>query len=331
MADETQFFQHNQYKLMAVDQQFKKKVTEAFNTWLDESDDRTLNGFAEENEISKLYVSRIKNGIYQIDHNGGEKVTQIADQYFYRIAYAIGLMAHMPHRFQWHTRNFEHIQKVCKRAQNECMRVLLDGPTGHGKTNALEYYKIKANKVVYQKVTRSMTEIDLLRALCKKLWLGEAIRGSRRMLEAIHTRLTGEPGYLLIIDEQEYARLGLYHTIKEIADFTEHKCGFILSGCGITKIIERHASAQRMGWPQLRRRFFPNRVALPDAIDNREKRKICEDAGVTDKTAQNVIITYCNDFDILSQVIIDAIAFKKQNNREMTGEEMMIRFRESFA
>lgn len=312
-----------------MDLQFKRKVTEALNAWLEESPDRTLNGLAEEHEITKLYVSRIKNGLYEIEQKNGS-TTVIAPEYFYRIAYAIGLMAHMPNRFQWHTKNFELIQKVCRKAQQDRMRVLLEGPTGHGKTNALEYYKVKSNKVVYQKVTRSMTERDLLRGLCKKLGLGEDIRGTRRMLEAINYQLTGEPGYLLIIDEQEYARLGLYHTIKEIADFTEYKCGFILSGCGIVKIIKRHAQNDRNGWPQLRRRFFPNRVILPDAIDNREKRKICEEHGITDKTAQNVIMHYCHDFDILSQVIADAIAFKKQNNREMTGQDILNRFKDSF-
>ena len=37
--------------------EFKKRVTESLNAWLNENDSRTLNGLAEEHSITKLYVS----------------------------------------------------------------------------------------------------------------------------------------------------------------------------------------------------------------------------------------------------------------------------------
>lgn len=308
---------------------FKQKVSDALNKWLEESpENRTLNGLAEEHGITKLYVSKIKNGVFAIDHGNGKR-TEIGDEYFYRIAEAIGLMHRSGSGYHWETYNFTLIQKTCKRAQGKRMRVLLEGDTGFGKTYSLDYYNIHADKVIYIKVTRSMTERNLLQAILKKLSIRDDIRGARNMINAIRYQLTGTPGYLLIIDEAEYLKPNLFHVIKEIADFTEGKCGFILSGLGITSTIKRLADKKRMGFPQLKRRFFPNRLLLPDRIENSEKERICMDTGITDRTAINVIKNYCHDFDMLSQIVADVAAWQKSTGRKITGEEIMNRFRDS--
>lgn len=308
---------------------FKQKVSEALNKWLQESpDNRTLNGLAEEHGITKLYVSRIKNGAFEIVNSTTEKTTVIADEYFYRIAEAIGLAHRSGSGLHWETYNFQYVMRACKRAQGKRMRVLLEGDTGHGKTYALDYFQIHFDKVIYIKATHSMTERNLLQAIAKKLGIGD-IRGARNTINAIRHALTGTPGYLLIIDEAEYLKPNLFHVVKEIADFTEGKCGFILSGLGISKTIKKLANKGRMGFPQLRRRFFPNRILLPDTIEKGEKEKICLDSGITDRTAINVIQQYCNDFDMLSQVVNEVTNRQKSTGRKMTGAEIMDRFKDT--
>lgn len=303
--------------------QFKQRVTEELNKWLEESpDNRTLNGLAEEHGITKLYLSRIKNGIYAIDHTSG-KSTEIADEYFHRIAYAIGLTTRSRTGLHWETANFTKIQKAARAAQNKRMRILLDADTGFGKTYALEHYSLQKDRVMYLKVTRSMTERDLLNAILKKLGNKDLIRGNRQKLNTIRHILTGTPGWLFIIDEAEYMRPALFHVIKEIADFTEQKCGFIMAGMGVTNLINKLADRKRLGFPQLRRRFFPNRLLLPERIENSEKKMIANSAGITDSTAINVICQYCNDFDMLSQMIQEAIDWQKQKGRKITGQELL--------
>jgi DNA transposition AAA+ family ATPase len=309
---------------------FKQKVSDRLNTWLQESpENRSLNGLAEEHSIPKLYVSKIKNGIFEVYNNTTQKSTVIADEYFYRIAEAIGMMARSGSGLHWETFNFQQVQLISKRAQRKKMRVLLEGDTGSGKTYGLEHYQIHVDKVIYIKATRSMTERNLLQAILKKLSIRDDIRGARNMINAIRHTLTGTPGYLLIIDEAEYLKNNLFHVIKEIADFTEGKCGFILSGLGISSIIKRHSERKRMGFPQLRRRFFPNRVVLPDRIERSEKEKICMDSGITDKTAINVISQICNDFDMLSQVVSEVISWQKSSNRKVNGAEIMSKFKDT--
>ena len=303
--------------------EFKKRVTEALNAWLAESpENRTLNGLAEEHQITKLYVSRIKNGIYEIEHAGG-KSTTIDDEYFHRIAYAIGLTTRSGTGLHWETNNFTRIQKAARAAQNKRMRILLDADTGFGKTYSLEYYSLHKDKVIYLKVTRSMTERDLLFAILKKLGIREEIRGNRQKLNAIRHALTGTPGYLFIIDEAEYLKPGIFHVIKEIADFTEGKCGFILAGMGVLQLINKLANKKRIGFPQLRRRFFPNRLMLPERIENSEKKQIAQQSGITNETALNVICQYCNDFDMLSQMVFEAMEFQKAKGRKITGQDLM--------
>src|SRR5690606_5718863 len=103
--------------------QFKQKVTEALNKWLDESNSRTLNGFCKEHDITVLYASKIKNGVYEVVHNDKSKPnTVIADEYFYRIAEAIGLMTRSHTGFHWNTYNFRRVTSLCKASQNKRMR-----------------------------------------------------------------------------------------------------------------------------------------------------------------------------------------------------------------
>jgi hypothetical protein len=313
-----------------MEQQFKTKVSEALNKWLEENpEDRTMNGLADEHSLPKLYVSRIKNGIYTIEHASGKK-TEIADEYFYRIAEAIGIM-HRSHTGEhWETFNFKEITRMCKRSQGKRMRYLLDANTGHGKTYALDYFQIHSDRSIYLKVTRTMTERNLLEAVLKKLGHRDFPRGNREKINAINYALTGTPGFVLIIDEAEYLRPSLFHVIKEMADFTEGKCGFVLSGYGLIEKISTLASKKREGFPQLKRRFFPNRLILPENILNSEKKAICIQSGITDATAINVICQYCNDFDMLSQVVADCVAWQKSTGKKITGQEIMTMFKDSF-
>jgi DNA transposition AAA+ family ATPase len=317
---------------MSLDLAYKKRVSENLVKYLEESpENRTVNGLADEHGITKLYVSRIKNGIFEIKHQEeGKAPTIIADEYFHRIAEAIGMAFRSGTGLHWETFNFKQVQSVCARAQGKRLRVLLEGDTGFGKTYGLEFYTTRKDKVIYIKVTRSMTERNMLQAILKRLNIREDIRGTRTMLNAIRYALTGTPGYLLIIDETEYLKPNLWHVVKEIADFTENKCGLIVSGLGITQIIHKLADRKRMGFRQLRRRFFPNRVLLPTIIETSEKVRICEEAGITERTAINVIREYCNDFDMLSTVIKDAVQYQKSKGDKITGDMIMKRFKDTF-
>lgn len=312
--------------------EFKTKVTQAFNEWLREDPEtRSIKGFAREHNLNDGYVSAIKNGNYQIPNKKTGKAFIIHDKVFFAIADNIGLTQRSYTGLRWQTNNLLTIQKACKQAQAKRVRILLDGETGFGKTHALEDFSIRYNKVIYVKVTRTMTEKSLLDIILKKLdYKGSLIRGNRERINQIRFLLTGTPGYLLIVDEAEYLKTNIYHTIKEISDFTEYKCGFVLAGHDLITKIRRLSDKRREGFPQLRRRFFTHRVMLPQRIENSEKAAICIESGITNDSAIDTITSHCMDFDIMSHVILAALSWQNKHGRKITGDEIEILFKDSF-
>lgn len=305
----------------------KEQVTEEINNWIEQSTERSAATLSAKSNVSEAHISKIRKGEHQMqtgrDAKGDPKYSPIGDDVFRKLAHAVGLKFHKS--IHWDTPNYTLIQKVCQNAQKSQKRVLIDGDTGLGKTYALERYALEHDRVMYIKVTQSMTRKDLLTEICLKLQIHDDLRALRRKLNAIRDKVTARPDWLIIMDEMEYCPYSLFHVAKEIADFTQGKCGMIMAGMGLEQMIIDMSNKKRKGFPQIKRRFFPNRVKLRD-ITKEGIKDICKANGITDSTAVNVLSRYCFDYDALQQMILFADTYQEKKAEPVTGQILIEAF-----
>ncbi|MGD1960530.1 MAG: AAA family ATPase [Fulvivirga sp.] len=301
----------------------KQQITTAINEWLSH-EGRSGAQLAEHAGVNAAYISLIKKGNYEVSSANGN--TPISDKAFNQLANALGITWETTRH--WETHNYRKIMSLCKSTQKQKRRALLDADTGLGKTYALESYASKNDKVLYIKVTRTMSQKDMLDEIVKKLRIKDILRGNRSKMMAIQKKVINTPDFLIIIDEAEYLKNTLFDLVKEIADFTHRKCGMILSGMDLRQKIEFLAAKHKHGFPQLKRRFFPNIMQIQDMGSKTKGRKaeveeICKSEGITETTAINVFKQYVYDYDMLAQWIADVRAFIEREGRQITGQEMI--------
>lgn len=303
-----------------LSREHKQMVTEAVNQWIDpNNNERSGNKLADLARISSAYVSRIKDGTYSFKN--GETESQIGDQAFHRLADYLDVK--FEGGLYWPMiRNYSRIERICRKAQKKAIRYTIDGPTGQGKTFTLEKFSKKNEYVIYVKCTMNMTAKNLVDAILNKLNVHDnPVRGVHEKLELIRKIVTGKKGYLIIIDEAEVVKPGIYSVIKDISDFIQNKSGMIICGFGLINKLDRLASREKPGYPQLRRRFFGNIETLGKVTDS-EVVDICLNEGINNKTAQNVIVSQCEDLDKLAQWIADIKEWQKSEGKKITGHEV---------
>lgn len=294
----------------------KNQVSEAVNDWIDKSPGRTASQLATLADVSPAHISKIRNRQYTI--KVGDHDSPIGPAVFNKLIETLGLQ--MQAAGHWDTPNYKLITNVCRSAQSKAQRILLVGPTGLGKTYTLERYALEHDKVLYLKVTGTMSPKDMLEEICRKLHIRRDLRGNRSRMMAIQQKVTATRGWLIIIDEAEYLKNTLFHLVKEIADFTERRSGMILSGMDLDLKISAMADRHKAGFPQLRRRFFPNRVSLSE-IQPDEIRKLATEAGITDTSVINVLKRKVFDYDALGQYITSILEVQERSGELITGQQ----------
>jgi DNA transposition AAA+ family ATPase len=297
----------------------KRTVTQEVLAWIDEKNPaRSGAKLAEKAGINAMYVSNIKSGKYQI--TTGDRTIVIKDSYFNRIADAIGLR--LDDTLHWDfIENFKRVTRACRKAQKRAIRIILDANTGMGKTHALEHYAATNDYVLYVKCTRNMSGKDLLDEILSALGVHDLIRGNHNKLKTIRNIVTNRKGYALIFDEVEQVRPAIYDILKDIADWAHNKAAVVISGMDIIQKLDRLANNKRAGFPQLRRRFFGNRVTLSSKLSHEEIIEVCEFEKINNKGVQNLLAQYVTDLDMLAQYIRDIRDWQEQYERKITAQE----------
>lgn len=299
----------------------KRIVSDAVNQWIDEKNPaRSGAKLADKAGVNASYLSMIKAGKFQVENKQDGRMIQIKDSYFQRIADAIGLL--LDDTLHWNfLSNFKQIQRACRKAQKKAIREVLDGWTGTGKTHALEHYAATNDYCLYVKCTQNMSAKDLLEEILSALHVHDVIRGNHNKLRTIKNMITNRRGYLIIIDEVEVVKPGIYNILKDISDWAHNKAGFIISGMDIINKLDKLANAGKPGFPQLRRRFFGNRVVTATKLTAEEVMEVCEYEKITNKGAQNILAQYVTDLDMLVQYVRDIKEFQDNNNKKITAQE----------
>jgi hypothetical protein len=303
----------------------KQMVTDAVNAWIDPNNpDRSQNKLAEASKVNAAYISQIKLGKYTISAGGRDVDSNIGDNTFHKLADFLEIK--FDGGLLWPSlRNFTRIEKICRKAQRKAIRYIIDGPTGQGKTFALERVAKKFSYAIYVKATRNMSANDLVEAILNEMGIAGNFRGIHQKIQAIGKKVNNQRGILIMIDELEQVRPAVYAVIKDVCDVVQGKGAMVICGFGLVNKLDLLAGKQRAGFPQLRRRFFGN-VELLSEVSEQEVVDICVSEGITNKGAINVIVHECKDLDKLSQWIADIKDFQKQEGRKITGDEVVRMF-----
>lgn len=276
----------------------KNKVTSSLKTWLDpKNPNRTGTYLRKLTGVNDTFISLIKKGTHEL------KGYPLPDAHYYKLAKEIGL--ELDEKFHWECDNFLSIQMACKVAQRNQRRMIADGPVRMSKTFSFEYYARHNEKVMYIKCRKSMKTKDLLQKIATRLNMSlEGIRGEMALMDAVMDRLTGDNGWLLILDECEKKQNSLYDAIKEIEDFTRGIAGLVVVGAGMIRDWQKAADRQKGIFPQLCGRFFVNKLEL-DAMPADESAKRAKEAGVTDTNVLTWFGRNVKNYDMLSQYLTD--------------------------
>ena len=303
---------------LSLDQ--KRELSEAVNRWIDESNPaRSGNKLAEKAGVNPSYISHIKSGKFQFQ--SGDRIVVIKDSYFQRIADAIG--HRLDERLHWEfIDNFKKITKACRKAQKRAIRMVIDGWTRMGKTHSLEHYNATNDYVLYVKCTQNMSSKDLLDEIPHALGVHDGIRGNHNKLRTIKGMITRHKGYLIIIDEVEVVKPGIYGVLKDISDWAHGKAGFVICGMDIINKLDKLATLRKPGFPQLRGRFFGNKVLTASTLTQAEVVNVCEHEGISNTGAQNVMAQFVTDLDMLAQYVADVKDWQEANRKKITGREL---------
>lgn len=304
----------------------KRKVTAAVNSWIDDTNaERSANKLGERSGVNPAYISHIKKGVFQFENKTDGRISVIKDSHFNRLADAIGLS--LDEQLHWEfLENFKRIQRACRRAQKRAIRTVIDGWTRMGKTHALEHYSITNDYVLYVKCTQNMSAKDLLDEILHALNCHDNIRGNHAKLRMIKSMILRKRGYLIIIDEVEVVKPGIYGVLKDISDWANRNAGFIICGMDILTKLERLAQMNKPGFPQLRGRFFGNKIITASTLSETEVIAVCEYEKITNSKVQNLIADECKDLDKLSQWMYEILDWEKDNGRKITESEVIKMF-----
>jgi hypothetical protein len=165
---------------------------------------------------------------------------------------------------------------------------------------------------------------DLLNEILYKLQIKDKLVGNNAKINAIKTKVVHSPGYLIIIDEAEDVKIGIYKLIKEIIDFTYTKVGVVVSGMRLIDKIELLAYKGRQGFPQLKRRLFTNKARVQQ-IARTEIVDICAKHGIVNVSAHKWFENNVKDFQMLSEYIKDSLSIAKKDGlqvRSINGDFM---------
>jgi hypothetical protein len=304
--------------------EIKEQVTKAINEWIDDKNQaRSAAKLSEKSGVSTAYISRIKNGEYDMVGGGG-RLTHIGDSHFYKIAEAVGLK--FDNEFKWDSLNSYKIgYRVLRKAQRKQLRMIIDGDSGQGKTFIQRWYNRENDYVLFVECTRNMTGKALINSICDKLGIDQAqARTPYEKMELIRKVVTNRRGYLLMFDQvgNKEVKPSIYSVLMDIANFIEGRAGMVISGYQVSSMLQKLYDKKAPGYRQLARRFIPNAYELP-TITSHEVGQVCELEGITNTGAVNVLKKYVQNIDMLVQWVTDIKEFQERKGGKITGDEVI--------
>jgi DNA transposition AAA+ family ATPase len=202
------------------------------------------------------------------------------------------------------TSNFDSTWEICNDAQEEGKMMVNFGPTGCGKTTALEAYYNKTNNCYMVLANLFMKPKDMLLAIGAELGI-EMSGNLNDMLDAIVDKLVSLQYPLLIIEDA--GKLAdhpkCFGVIQLLYDKLKGRCGIVLSGTEyLHKYIMKMAAKDALGFRELKRRItYWNK--LKEGVEPKFIVTIAEKLLITDKAAQDYILKNTTNYGDVSELL----------------------------
>lgn len=255
----------------------------------DEKKERIVHAIVHHIEIKKVSQNKLAE---QIGLSGGQlsnvmtgKWDRISDQWWNKLSNMF-----LPNDWPvYETVNFRAVHRICSAMQATSETASISEYSGAGKSVALKAYAKQTSSCYYVQANQLLTKKDLLREIQRTLGIyteGRIVE----MLEDVIDQLGKQEKPILIIDEADKLNDQCLMILKVIYDRLEFQCGFIMAGTEVLRErIEKNSRRNKLGYRELRRRFFTNHRRLFQFNPNeptirKEIEAMCEDQGISDAT-----------------------------------------------
>lgn len=263
-------------------------------------------------KISSAYISKMRSN----DTAWHEKISFEAWE---KVARFCGLkLVDDSQTFNWkikNTINMETVINLCTEAHNQRSMKMIASPTGTGKTTGLKYYQEykRPADTIYVLLNRLMTPKVVLESIA--LALGLKTKGNNHHLADEICREMNKRQLLLILDDAGKGIEKWITVFQVLYDNTEGHAGIVLAGTDeMQEVIALNAMRGIRPYPEFESRvsyFAP--LPAPSAGIVRE---ICNDHGITEQAAIDLVMGRCTNFRALFNLIRESYRITGDKTRE---------------
>lgn len=298
-------------------EQLKKEIIEALEIWMESHPNISQNDLASSADINAGYLLKMRKGDFTV--KSGDKIVNINDKYFQRLARYIGFAISTNY---WPTRKTIQLQEILTgldTARKELETKVIIGQTGAGKTFSLDVFKSRFPTEV---ITVKAGSSDKLNDLIGKVLVALDVKNPKSTTSArigqivLRLKIIREKGNLpmLAFDEAEYMKYAALCAFKELFDLLHKECALVLVGTKeLVNNIEKMARQNKPGIAQLWRRIKFKVQYLPD-IDTRFEQFLEE----IDPSVKMWLRKNCENYGELHDVMVPALIEADRLNQPVT-------------
>jgi DNA transposition AAA+ family ATPase len=243
--------------------------------------------------ISPAYMSDIMNGKFVT----GPKETPISDDYFRRLARAIGWMTTKTYWTHFDTDNYHAVIDTLNRARESKIPHAVDGYTGAGKSYAIEQYKLQYPKNTYVvRCDDDLTAKSFMQELAYSVGL-KPLGAAYNIRKMVIHKLENEPNALLIIDEAENLKDRAWGSIKRILDDLKGRCGIVFIGANeFEATMKKKADKMKACFPQVYSRIKEGGFTAMFPLSLEDVQGVCESFRISEKPVVNMLFDTCENW-----------------------------------
>ncbi|WP_367867867.1 AAA family ATPase [Pedobacter sp. WC2423] len=303
--------------------ELKVEIINALENYLLSNTKVTQNDVANSAEINAGYLINMRKKDFTV--KSGQKVVEINDKYFIRLAKFIGFELSTNNWTTKPTIQLKDMVTSLQIAKDNLDTAVLIGETGSGKTFSLDAFKSKYPTEVFTvKVGSSDNLPDLIGKVLIALNVVQPRHSTSARIAQIALRLKilRESGKtpLLAFDEAEFMKYAALCAFKELFDILIKECALVLIGTEeLIKNLERMQRYSKPGIAQLFRRIKFKIHNIP-AIDRRFEQFL---NGV-EPELKKWLQANCNNYGELHDVMVPAIAEAERTGQPLTLELVKI-------
>lgn len=288
------------------------------------------NDVSKKSGINNGYLSNMLRGNFSTSVGGKE--VDITDKWFASLADFAGYSIKKVYWQTFPTPQFLQIQTALETAKSEALTRMLIGPTGCGKTYAVDAFCRRFPSHTYRITVSSMYKLpDFVNELVDKLGIDMVAMRASAASFSVKTRVDkivdklkeinrqgGNP--ILIIDEGENMEMSLLKAIKGLYDNIKDHCAIVLIGTNrlpdrMLNVNGNLKGRHRNAVPELYRRFKAGHQAIVD-IDG--SFGLMLDKYVTDKGLRQLLCRMCANYGELHDYLMPVMKEADRSNQPLT-------------